>query len=100
MGPGIHLYWTHVPEVGSLVWQRYGSGYVHGILLDEHPLASFERDALHREIRRTQGPASHHFGYGANGLLAVHRWQTSMNAGARWSGRGHGARGHTTPPVN
>ncbi|HEM7809814.1 RHS repeat domain-containing protein [Burkholderia multivorans] len=64
-----------MPEVGSLVWQRYGSGYVHGILLDEHPLASFERDALHREIRRTQGPASHHFGYGANGLLAVHRWQ-------------------------
>ncbi len=67
--------WTHVPEVGSLVWQRYGSGHVHGILLDEHPLASFERDALHREIQRTQGPASHHFGYGANGLLAAHRWQ-------------------------
>ncbi|KVG62228.1 type VI secretion system tip protein TssI/VgrG [Burkholderia pseudomultivorans] len=67
--------WTHVPDIGSLVWQRYGSGHVHGILLDEHPLANFERDALHREIRRTQGPASHHLEYGANGLLAVHRWQ-------------------------
>ena len=67
--------WTNVPDVGSLVWQRYGSGHVHGVLLDEHPLASFERDGLHREIKRTQGPASHHFGYGANGLLAAHRWQ-------------------------
>ncbi|KAG8154871.1 hypothetical protein BFF94_004720 [Burkholderia catarinensis] len=64
-----------MPEVGALVWQRYGSGHVHGVLLDEHPLASFERDRLHREIQRTQGPASHHFGYGANGLLAAHRWQ-------------------------
>lgn len=67
--------WTNVPDVGSLVWQRYGSGHVHGILLDSDPLASFERDALHRESQRTQGLAKHHFGYGENGLLAAHRWQ-------------------------
>jgi type VI secretion system secreted protein VgrG len=67
--------WTHVPIIGSLVWQRYGSGHIHGVLLDEYPLASFERDALHREVQRTQGEASHRFTYGENGLLATHAWQ-------------------------
>ncbi|WP_415877470.1 RHS repeat-associated core domain-containing protein [Burkholderia ubonensis] len=67
---------TYVPDAGALVWQRYGSGHVHGVLLNQQPLASFERDALHREIRRTQGAASHEFAYGDNGLLAAHRWQS------------------------
>lgn len=53
--------YAYVPDVGSLVWQRYGSGHVHGILLDGDPLASFERDAFHRESQRTQGLATHHF---------------------------------------
>lgn len=79
--------WTHVPIIGSLVWQRYGSGHIHGVLLDEYALASFERDALHREVQRTQGEASHRFTYGENGLLATHAWQNldeHGNARERW----------------
>ncbi|MCI0151580.1 type VI secretion system tip protein VgrG [Paraburkholderia sediminicola] len=67
--------WTHVPQAGSLVWQRYGSGHVHGVLLDGAPLASFERDVLHREVQRTQGLTTHHFQYSEAGQLATHRWQ-------------------------
>ncbi|MCA7996147.1 type VI secretion system tip protein VgrG [Burkholderia cepacia] len=68
---------TYVPDAGALVWQRYGSGHVHGVLLNQQPLASFERDALHREVRRTQGAVSHDFVFGDNGLLAVHLWRNT-----------------------
>ena len=64
-----------VPNVGLLAWQRYGSGHVHGVLLDQLPLASFERDALHREILRVQGTCAHHFEYAENGLLSAHSLQ-------------------------
>ncbi|WP_160474152.1 RHS repeat-associated core domain-containing protein [Cupriavidus sp. SW-Y-13] len=33
----------------------YGSGHVHGVMLDDRELVQFERDALHREVLRTQG---------------------------------------------
>ncbi|EON19882.1 RHS family protein [Cupriavidus sp. GA3-3] len=33
----------------------YGSGHVHGVMLDDRELVQFERDNLHREIARTQG---------------------------------------------
>ena len=33
----------------------YGSGHVHGMLIDGHELAHFERDDLHREVERHQG---------------------------------------------
>lgn len=36
---------------------RYGSGHVHGVLLNQRELVSVERDALHREVRREQGNA-------------------------------------------
>ncbi|MFM0739968.1 type VI secretion system tip protein TssI/VgrG [Paraburkholderia xenovorans] len=70
-----HRSGTHVPGAGALTWQRYGSGHVHGVLLDGLTLASFERDALHRETLRVQGPVAHHFGYSAVGQLAQHHWQ-------------------------
>ncbi|CAG9246542.1 membrane hypothetical protein [Paraburkholderia unamae] len=66
---------THLPDAGTLTWQRYGSGHVHGVLFNGEALAAFERDALHRETLRTQGPVSHHFAYSPAGLLAAHRWQ-------------------------
>ncbi|BCQ22027.1 hypothetical protein NK8_01350 [Caballeronia sp. NK8] len=66
---------SRMPGVGTLAWQRYGSGHVHGVLLDGAALASFERDALHRETVRVQGPAAHHYGYGPTGQLAQHQWQ-------------------------
>ncbi|WP_134140307.1 RHS repeat protein [Paraburkholderia sp. BL6665CI2N2] len=35
---------------------HYGSGHVHQISLDGEALSDIERDALHREVQRTQGP--------------------------------------------
>lgn len=66
---------THLPDAGTLTWQRYGSGHVHGVLLNGETLAAFERDALHRETLRTQGTVAHTFSYSPAGLLAGHRWQ-------------------------
>ncbi|WP_290371247.1 bacteriophage T4 gp5 trimerisation domain-containing protein [Paraburkholderia unamae] len=66
---------THLPDAGTLKWQRYGSGHVHGVLFNGEALAAFERDALHRETLRTQGEVSHHFAYSPAGLLASHHWQ-------------------------
>ncbi|WP_224039488.1 DUF6531 domain-containing protein, partial [Paraburkholderia unamae] len=66
---------THLPDAGTLTWQRYGSGHIHGVLFNGEALAAFERDALHRETLRTQGAVAHHFEYSAAGLLASHRWQ-------------------------
>lgn len=33
----------------------YGSGHVHGLMLDGQDIVSFERDDLHREVAREQG---------------------------------------------
>jgi type VI secretion system secreted protein VgrG len=66
---------SRIPGAGTLNWQRYGSGHVHGVLVNGMTLASFERDALHRETLRVQGPAAHHFGYSPAGQLAQHDWQ-------------------------
>ena len=32
----------------------YGSGHVHGLMLDNLEAVAFERDDLHREVTRTQ----------------------------------------------
>ncbi|MDR5776720.1 hypothetical protein QCE81_33340, partial [Caballeronia sp. LZ002] len=44
---------TILPNTRSIDWLRYGSGHVHGVMLDGKPLMDFERDKLHREIKRT-----------------------------------------------
>jgi RHS repeat-associated protein len=44
---------TTLPNTRTIDWLRYGSGHVHGVLVDGKPLLDFERDKLHREIRRT-----------------------------------------------
>ncbi|WP_235515199.1 hypothetical protein [Achromobacter sp. Root83] len=43
------------PDGHRVSWLTYGSGHVHGMMFDEHELASFERDDLHREVERHQG---------------------------------------------
>ncbi|WP_080423856.1 RHS repeat-associated core domain-containing protein [Burkholderia ubonensis] len=43
---------TQLPNTRTIDWLRYGSGHVHGVLLDGQPLVDFERDKLHREITR------------------------------------------------
>uniref|UniRef100_UPI00047C1706 DUF6531 domain-containing protein n=1 Tax=Paracidovorax oryzae TaxID=862720 RepID=UPI00047C1706 len=44
---------TQAQGLGTLQWLAYGSGHVHGLLLDGQPLVDWERDALHREVGRT-----------------------------------------------
>ncbi len=46
---------TSLKGLPPLVWQTYGSGHLHGLLLDQTPLIDFERDKLHREAERRFG---------------------------------------------
>jgi type VI secretion system secreted protein VgrG len=66
---------THLSGMGTLSWLRYGSGHVHGVLLDGTPLANFERDALHRTIASTHGSIAQLFTYTDAGHLASQRLQ-------------------------
>lgn len=45
------------PDGMAVDWLRYGSGHVHGILLNKKEVLSFERDGNHREIQRRQANA-------------------------------------------
>ncbi|WP_295549574.1 RHS repeat-associated core domain-containing protein [uncultured Pseudacidovorax sp.] len=49
-----HRTHTTRPDGHSLSWLTYGSGHVHGLMLDELEVLQIERDDLHRETRRTQ----------------------------------------------
>lgn len=46
---------TQLPNGKTLNWLYYGSGHLHQINLDGKAICDYERDALHREIQRTQG---------------------------------------------
>lgn len=39
----------------AIEWQTYGSGHLHGVMLDGLNLIEFERDKLHRETKRQFG---------------------------------------------
>ncbi len=52
------------PDGHRVSWLTYGSGHLLALQLDERELVSYERDALHREIVRTQG----------NRLLQTQQW--------------------------
>ncbi|PQV44565.1 RHS repeat-associated core domain-containing protein [Paraburkholderia sp. BL21I4N1] len=41
------------PDGHVVDWLTYGSGHVHGMMLDDRELIQFERDDLHRETQRT-----------------------------------------------
>ncbi|WP_080408543.1 glycohydrolase toxin TNT-related protein, partial [Burkholderia ubonensis] len=41
------------PDGRTVDWLTYGSGHVHGVMLDGKELVQFERDDLHRETLRT-----------------------------------------------
>ncbi|MBT2333027.1 RHS repeat protein [Variovorax paradoxus] len=43
------------PDGHITQWLTYGSGHVHGLLVDGQDILGFERDDLHREIGRDQG---------------------------------------------
>lgn len=40
----------------AVQWQTYGSGHLHGVVLDGPSVIDFERDKLHRETSRQFGP--------------------------------------------
>ncbi|RRH78349.1 hypothetical protein EH244_32325, partial [Variovorax beijingensis] len=40
------------PDGHVTQWLTYGSGHVHGLLVDGQDILGFERDDLHREIGR------------------------------------------------
>ena len=46
---------THYEGLAAIEWQTYGSGHLHGVVLDGRSVIDFERDKLHRETRRTFG---------------------------------------------
>lgn len=46
---------TTLPGGQSLNWLHYGSGHVHQINIDGRVITDIERDALHREVQRSQG---------------------------------------------
>ncbi|MET3182290.1 UNVERIFIED_ORG: RHS repeat-associated protein [Variovorax guangxiensis] len=43
------------PDGHVTQWLTYGSGHVHGLMIDGQDILGFERDDLHREIAREQG---------------------------------------------
>ncbi|WP_241020165.1 RHS repeat-associated core domain-containing protein [Burkholderia sp. Ac-20345] len=43
------------PDGHRLDWLTYGSGHVHGVMLDGTSIANFERDDAHRETQRELG---------------------------------------------
>ncbi|MDM0037363.1 type VI secretion system tip protein TssI/VgrG, partial [Variovorax sp. J22P271] len=56
-------------------WLSYGSGHVHGLMLDGEELVGFERDALHRETARIQGNGlTQHSVYDPAGRLKLQRY--------------------------
>ena len=46
---------TTLPDGRTIQSLTYGSGHVHQINIDGEVICDFERDALHREVERTQG---------------------------------------------
>ncbi|MFL9669499.1 RHS repeat-associated core domain-containing protein [Variovorax sp. AB1(2024)] len=43
------------PDGHVIQWLTYGSGHVHGLMIDGQDILGFERDDLHREVAREQG---------------------------------------------
>ena len=58
------------PDGHTTQWLTYGSGHVHGLLLDGEDILGFERDDLHREVFREQhNGLSQRLRYDAGGRL-------------------------------
>jgi RHS repeat-associated protein len=62
---------TILPDGRALNHLYYGSGHLHQINLDGEVLSDIERDANHREIRRTQGALTSEFQYDPVGRMTA-----------------------------
>jgi RHS repeat-associated protein len=67
---------TRLPDQRTLHWLFYGTGHLHQITLekqgDYQTLCAIERDALHREVKRTQGTLTSRYEYDPIGRLTRH----------------------------
>jgi RHS repeat-associated protein len=69
---------SKLPDGRSLNWLHYGSGHLHQINLQDeeghHQLISdIERDALHREVGRSQGSVASQYEHDPMGRLTRHK---------------------------
>ncbi len=64
---------TVLPNGRALNHLFHGSGHLHQVNLDGHVISDFERDALYREISRTQGALRSEFAYDQSGRLSAQR---------------------------
>ena len=64
---------TELPDGGVLEQLYYGSGHLHRISYNGETVSDLERDALHREIRRTQGHIDSVYDYDPMGRLQRQR---------------------------
>ena len=64
---------TLLPGGRELNHLFYGSGHLHQVNLDGQVVSNFERDALYREVRRSQGRLQSEFAYDRAGRLGAQR---------------------------
>ncbi len=71
---------TGLPDGRTLNWLFYGSGHLHQINIApadgqgaHEVITDIERDALHREVERSQGAATSHYRWDPAGRLVRHR---------------------------
>ncbi|MPM21493.1 Protein RhsC [bioreactor metagenome] len=55
----------------AIEWQTYGSGHLHGVMIDGKSIIDFERDKLHREISRQFGATKTTRSYDALSRLSL-----------------------------
>ncbi|WP_269632089.1 RHS repeat domain-containing protein [Pelomonas sp. BJYL3] len=79
-----HRIRTQLPDQRTLHWPFYGSGHLHQINIEvdgRHELISdIERDALHREVGRSQGQLASQYEHDPQGRLLKHRALRMGNA--------------------
>lgn len=73
---------TILPGGQQLNHLFYGSGHLHQVNLDGQVISDFERDALHREVRRSQGALHSEFAYDRAGRLSAQRVLRTSEAGS------------------
>lgn len=73
---------TRLPNGRALNHLFYGSGHLHQVNLDGQVVSDFERDALHREVRRSQGALQSRFAYDRAGRLSAQQVLPVSAAGA------------------
>ena len=72
---------TILPDGRKLNHLFYGSGHLHQINLDGQVISDFERDALFREVRRSQGQLQSEFAYDRAGRLSAQQVLRAPDAG-------------------